>query len=326
MHRIHWQLAVLYGLVGGLLVILQPQLAAQSQFLSQSPVMDATLFAASGDFSESSSAMPGPATIPLLIPETIQPSMIQPAMIQPAMIQPVIVRTCARPAEALDIDDYNGPLSRLVAGVSQKLDGQTPATDELRRARPCLLSAGDKFRLFIQNSTEPMAFLGAGWEAGWSQHDHHDPSFGQGVHGCFKRYNAAMLSTFSGEFFRTFFFPSVFHQDPRYYRLGSGPIHRRLGHALRHVFVAQSDSGRPMINYSEWMGLASAKALSNVIHPDNERGFGTTAQRVGMNVTSDMAWDVLKEFWPDINRKFHLPFKRHDESLPPAASMQASMN
>ncbi len=324
MRCIRWQLALLYCLTGSLFVTIQPELTGQSQLTPQSQVMsrpqvmdDQPLFLASNDFS-ASSAM-GSTTIPLLTPETIQPSMIQPAMIQPV----IVVRTCTRPAEALDIDDYTGPFSRLVAGVSQKLEGQAAVTGEYRRVQPCSLSAGEKFRLFVQNSTEPMAFLGASWEAAWSQRDRDDPSFGQGTRGYFRRYNAAVLSNFSGEFFSTFLFPSVFHQDPRYYRMGSGPIHRRMAHAMRHVFVAQSDSGQPMINYSEWMGLASAKALSNLVHPDNERGFGTTAQRVGMNVTSDMAWDVLKEFWPDINRKFHLPFKRHDESLPPA---QASIH
>lgn len=301
MRFIHWQLALLYCLTGSLLVLAQPQMNPP-QVIDDQP-----LLLASNDFSFSSST----AAISLLTTEPIQPAMIQPV---------IVVRTCARPAEALDIDDYNGPFSHLISGISQRLDGQTAMPGEQRRVQPCSLSAGDKFRLFVQNSTEPMAFLGASWEAAWSQRDHNDPSFGQGAHGYFRRYNAAMLSNFSGEFFSTFLFPSIFHQDPRYYRLGSGPVHRRLAHAMRHVFVAQNDSGQPMINYSEWMGLASAKALSNLIHPDNERGFGTTAQRVGMNVTSDMAWDVLKEFWPDINRKLHLPFRRHDESLPPATA------
>lgn len=312
MSRIHWQLALFYCLTGSLLLAGQPQILSQQQ-IADEPV----LLAVSFDFSAPSGAMPAGGVVPLLMPETVPP-----AMLQPAMIQPVVRRTCARPAEALDIDDYTGPFSRLVAGVSQKLEGRPVVSGEQRQVRPCPLSARDKFRLFIQNSTEPMAFLGASWEAAGSQREHDDPGFGQGSRGYFKRYNAAMLSTVSGEFFSTFLFPSVFHQDPRYYRLGSGPVHRRLAHAVRHVFVAQSDSGRPMLNYSEWMGLASAKALSNLIHPDNERGFGTTAQRVGMNVTSDMAWDVLKEFWPDINRKFHLPFRRHDEALPAATATQ----
>jgi len=304
MSRTHWQLAAFYLLTGNLFLMGQPQILSQPQSADQ-PVPPAVSFD-----SAPNGAMPVGGAVSPLTPETIQP----------AMLQPVVIRTCARPAEALDIDDYNGPFSRLVSGVSQKLEGQAAMTAEQRRAQPCSFSAGDKFRLFIQNSTEPMTFLGASWEAAWSQRDHDDPGFGQGAHGYFKRYNAAMLSAVSGEFFSTFLFPSVFHQDPRYYRLGSGPLHRRLAHAMRHVFVAQSDAGRPTLNYSEWMGLASAKALSNLIHPDNERGFGTTAQRVGMNVTSDMAWDVLKEFWPDINRKFHLPFRRHDESLPPATA------
>ena len=64
-----------------------------------------------------------------------------------------------------------------------------------------------------------------------------------------------------------------------------------------------------MPNYSEWFGTVSSKALSNLYHPGNLRGFGPTASRVGYSVANDMAWDVLREYWPEIARKFKLPFR-----------------
>jgi hypothetical protein len=30
---------------------------------------------------------------------------------------------------------------------------------------------------------------------------------------------------------------------------------------------------------------------------------------VGYSVANDMAWDVLREYWPEIARKFKLPFR-----------------
>jgi hypothetical protein len=30
---------------------------------------------------------------------------------------------------------------------------------------------------------------------------------------------------------------------------------------------------------------------------------------VGFSVANDMAWDVLREFWPEVTRKLRLPFR-----------------
>ena len=139
--------------------------------------------------------------------------------------------------------------------------------------------------------------------------DHDDPAFGGGLSGYGRRYTAELADSVQGDFFNTFLYPAVFRQDPRYYRLGQGSVQRRLLHAVRHVFVAHSDSGHLMFNYSEWLGTASSKALSNLYHPGNERGFGTMAQRAGFSISTDMGFDVLREFWPEIAHKFHLPFK-----------------
>jgi hypothetical protein len=53
--------------------------------------------------------------------------------------------------------------------------------------------------------------------------------------------------------------------------------------------------------------------LSNLYHPGNPRGFGPTASRVGFSVANDMAWDVLREFWPEVAHKLRLPFRTHRE-------------
>ena len=36
-----------------------------------------------------------------------------------------------------------------------------------------------------------------------------------------------------------------------------------------------------------------------------------------------MAWDVVREFWPEITRKFKLPFRTHNER-PYAGNLPAS--
>jgi hypothetical protein len=63
-----------------------------------------------------------------------------------------------------------------------------------------------------------------------------------------------------------------------------------------------------MFNYSEWLGTASAVALSNAYHPGNQRGFAPAARLAGYSILTDMGYDTLREFWPEISRKFKLPF------------------
>jgi hypothetical protein len=82
---------------------------------------------------------------------------------------------------------------------------------------------------------------------------------------------------------------------------------------LEHAVVAHRDDGNRMFNFSEWLGTTSTVVVSNTYHPDNQRGFAPAAQRVGYSILQDMGFDVLREFWPEVSRKFKLPFRGEPE-------------
>lgn len=251
--------------------------------------------------------------LPYLGNMTPEASLKASANLPPITLQPILIRPvpppCAPFIEPFDVDDYNGPLNRIIARFSERIDNATPHLGGSSAQRPCAMSTGDKFRLFVNNNVDPIAYVGAAWDAGWEQLDADDPTYHQGAIGYAKRYSAGVADNIQSDFFGIFLYPSIFHQDPRYFRLGEGPFKNRLGHALAHRFVTRSDSGTAMPNYSEWIGTASSKALSNLYHPGNARGFGPTATRVGVSIGNGMAWDVLREFWPEIAHKFRLPFR-----------------
>ncbi len=150
------------------------------------------------------------------------------------------------------------------------------------------------------------------FDSGVAQAEDNDPSFGQGAAGYAKRYGAALADSVSRDFFYTYLFPVVFRQDPRYYRKLEGSATGRFGHALLHVFVAESDSGGKMPNFSEWLGTTSSVVLSNTYHPGNTRGIGHASRRVGVSIAWDVGFDVLREFWPEIVHKLRLPFIQRD--------------
>ena len=73
--------------------------------------------------------------------------------------------------------------------------------------------------------------------------------------------------------------------------------------------MAHHDNGKHMFNFSEWMGAATAVAVSDGLHPGNEHGFGPGAKWASFTVVTDMGLDVLREFWPEIARKLKMPFR-----------------
>jgi hypothetical protein len=181
-------------------------------------------------------------------------------------------------------------------------------------AKLCTLTLKGKFVLFVQDSLDPVTFLGAAFDAGLDQAEDNDHSYGQGAEGYGRRFGADLAGGATSRFFKDFAYPTIFSEDPRYYRLARGSGGKRLLHAIAHAVVAHRDDGRRMFNYSEWLGTASAVAVNNTYHPDNQRGFAPAAERVGYNILQDMGYDVLREFWPEISRTFKLPFR--GESLP----------
>jgi hypothetical protein len=104
-------------------------------------------------------------------------------------------------------------------------------------------------------------------------------------------------------------FPSILHEDPRYYRRGEGSIWLRTAYACSRLFVTPTDSGGRTFNYSEWSGNAAATAISNMYYPDG-RTAGANLEKLGMQIGLDGLANVLKEFWPDVK---HRLFERHQD-------------
>jgi hypothetical protein len=225
---------------------------------------------------------------------------------------------CIHPSPLVSVEDYTGPLRHVVLFVARKPEIKTVQRPELSVGVICALAPGQKFHLFLRNTFEPITVLSSAFDAGIEQASDSDPTFGQGWEGYGKRFGAALADRTSSDFFHTFLFPVVFHQDPRYYRLGRGATRARLGNALAHVFVARSDSGKKTFNFSEWMGTTASTALGNTYHPGNRRGAGAASERIAISVATDMGFDLLREFWPELVRTFKLPFRDPSQQASPA--------
>ena len=164
------------------------------------------------------------------------------------------------------------------------------------------LSAGAKFKIFANDTFDRGSFMLAGVFAGKGFLANDTPTFGHGVSGFSKYYAAGYGDVAIGNFMTEALFPVMLHQDPRYFRRGTGSGWSRAGHAIGQIFWTKTDTSNMQFNYSEVLGNATAAAISLSYYPDN-RTAGTVASKLAIQLGIDMAGNVLKEFWPDVARK-----------------------
>jgi hypothetical protein len=217
---------------------------------------------------------------------------------------------CLEPSPLLRWQDYQGPFQKVVGAFARKLELKSVHPPRYKAGTVlCSLEVKDKFTLFVRDTFDPISFLGAAFNAGLDQASNRDRMFGQGAEGYGRRFGADFAGQTTWRFFTDFAYPTIFSEDPRYYRLIHGSGRQRFFHAIEHTFVAQRDNGKHMFNLSQWLGTATAVGLNDVYHSGNERGLAPALRVSGYALASGMGFDVLREFWPDIAHKLHMPFR-----------------
>jgi hypothetical protein len=197
------------------------------------------------------------------------------------------------------------------------------------------LTTKQKYKVVARGSFDYVLYPWYGFLSAISQAENSEPGYGQGWGGYGKRYAAAFADGTIENFITGAIFPSMLHQDPRFFQSGKGGFSRRTEYAVSRIFVTRTDSGKSQFNYSEIVGSALSAAIStNTYHPqafitrrydpttgmltyihnDSDRTLPNTLSVWGTQVGYDTLTIVVKEFWPDIHRK--LTHKKADGATP----------
>lgn len=158
------------------------------------------------------------------------------------------------------------------------------------------LRTSQKFEMFYRKTVDVSLPIESLMFTGYDKAASYGPNYGTG-RGAFAEligYNAANLS--STFFFTDAVLPTLLHQDPRYFRKGSGSVGGRIWWAFRSEFVAYSDAGKEMPNYSNVIGFGMATALSNAYSPDSSVTFGQTMERWGVKEGVSFGLNIMREF------------------------------
>ncbi len=197
------------------------------------------------------------------------------------------------------------------SGVDKRIFGVLPNYRTANGTLPFRpITVKQKFTIATKDTFDYPSYVLAAAFSGLSQANNSNPSFGQGFRGYARRYGSSIADQDIGNFMTEAIFPSLLHQDPRYFRKVNGPFKSRLWYASTRVLVTRTDSGAWWFNASEFIGNGTVAALGNWYYPD-ARGFGPTAQRMFTQIGTDAISNVMKEFWPDVKRKW---FRKTDNT------------
>ncbi|MGA8540282.1 MAG: hypothetical protein WB566_12340 [Terriglobales bacterium] len=168
------------------------------------------------------------------------------------------------------------------------------------------LSFKEELKLASQDTFDYSDVIFVAALAGISMAGKSQPSFGQGAAGYGRYYWHVFVDGAIENYMTEAIVPAATREDPRYYTLGKGGFFKRSGYAVSRLFITRTDSGKRTINLSEIVGAGAAAGIGNAYYPAESNPFVKTYQRWGTQVGLDGVFDVLKEFWPDIDQAvFH---------------------
>ena len=186
----------------------------------------------------------------------------------------------------------------------QRILGVMPEFNTSNDVDAVPLTAKQKFSLAYKSAIDPASFLTSALVGGFGQLTASYHEYGQGVEGYAKYFGAAYADSFDGTMLGNAIFPALLHEDPRYFRKGSGGFRKRAGYAILTTVRCKTDSGKWAPNYGNVLGNLAAGGISNLYYPEEDRGALLTFERA-FTVTAEGAIGAMfYEFWPDVAHHF----------------------
>ena len=176
------------------------------------------------------------------------------------------------------------------------------------------LTPWQKFQLASNNSVSVSTFGVAIISAAWGQALDHPYGYGEGGEAFGKRFGANMARSASDNMFGTFLVASAFHEDPRFYVRHNLTFSQTLKYGAVRVAVTRGDSGARTVNLAGLLGPLASEALANTYFPEPDRTFERTMTRYGSDLAWKFAGNVLRQYWPAINKKLRI--------MPPVTNRQ----
>jgi hypothetical protein len=171
--------------------------------------------------------------------------------------------------------------------------------------------AHDKIVLGLRESVTPFSMIGWVASAGFSHLIDSSPNYGTNGKAFAQRLGAAAALNSSREIFSDSVLATAFHQDPRYYQLGSShKFFNRAVYAATRTIVGRTDGGKAIPNYAYILGTGGAAALTHTYYPERNVTASQVMQTWATSIGGGSLGYLISEFGGDVIGWLHV--RKHE--------------
>lgn len=158
-------------------------------------------------------------------------------------------------------------------------------------------------QLFVQTMVNPFSFARVAFSAGIDQWNDKPSEWEQGASGYGRRY-ANILGQYSIQRTVAFAMSSALDEDNRYFNSGKKGFWPRTWYAIESGFLARHRDGHRSFSISQVGGVAAGAFLARLWLPPSQESAADGAVSFAISTAANVGAGVVKEFVPDIIRKF----------------------
>jgi hypothetical protein len=202
----------------------------------------------------------------------------------------------------------------LIIGGSPALRAQSDSQDKPDTPQPKVYSGmtswqapyepmtgRQRWRWFVAQSIGP-ASLGIGvLSAGINTARDKPFEYGSGWDGFGKRYGIRLTGMVTGNAMNAGL-GALWGEDPRYFRVGEGPLGHRVRNIVVMTFMARRRDGHLAPAYARYIATPGNNFLTNAWRADSEATNSAALKRTALGFAGRLGANALREFWPDARR------------------------
>ena len=166
------------------------------------------------------------------------------------------------------------------------------------------MTSHERLGAYVAGLASPEAFLRSAASAGMAQASGTPKEWGGGAQGFGERMgNAFAQHVIRGTL--QYGLSATLHEDNRYFASRETGFFRRTKYAVKSTFLARHDNGSQSFSFSRIGGAAGSAFISRAWQPPSKTTAGDGAVVFGLSMMTDVGFNVVREFWPDLKRRFH---------------------
>ena len=172
------------------------------------------------------------------------------------------------------------------------------------------LSTSDDILLGLKAAFSPFAAVGWLSAAGYEHIFNNSPNYGTDRGAFGQRLGASALRAGSEGVFSESVFAPIFHEDPRYYRLG--PSHSFAGRVIYSItrpLINRTNSGKNSINFALLLGNLAGAELTHAYYPPRNKSQTEIMETFGGSIGGSAVGYAFYEFLSPIAQKLTFQHK-----------------